>query len=1247
MSQHNINELQTSYSFGEYVKQYIDSSVSPLANAGQRFGINASGVKYIQKSCAEIFNINTTDNINDLLLELHINYNSLQNIRIINKNTKVYLESDKYDKKFTNDLLISDIKDDNIINNIINYAFNDIDKISDDSYITINNKLFTGFLKGRLNQENNGKLIYFQYDLESNILLHNITTKYFGKIDFDNDNPYDDWYIVYKLDYIQKENDQLEYNLCVYLYRLEWLENIIKEVYNTSNITNSIKNLYNFNSGNQRNTLFSFFNSNFENYDNFTYDGASIDRISFLNFIFNYNDISLSEKSFIQLKNYKIHISDNNIINTEEFEYILNKSLLAGYISKSELAIYFNNIQKLYSLYYQLYTYYNQVTFFNNDDGNYLYKYIIYKLYEYIKNEYNTNDNDIIYIPLTYTFNCFISDDNASIVYYIDTIYIKFLNDIINIDSFKNQIYYINKSVIDHTSIYKVHINYNNDIRNIINDINVNKLYTLPYLNKLNNWVIDEADTTSSISQNKYAGIKELFIYTSLNNDTYIINENNLNYEVLNISDSSILKTINCSLEEFTVKPKYFLKYQGVTVKCSTYIPDLEYASDNVIDFFKNSIIIAITHKDVLGVFSEDYAYDYVYSLWTYNQSLNKFELVTLDNDGYAYDPYNNMSVINREQVYKFVERLNTSRPISSNPSDIITDNNYLVIRNKQGTDYTKTYNNNYNTIFEYLQYIEDDGTNPKYNVEKFITDISDIPITNTIYPKYDIVYSIESIDQLKTNLLEYNKPGYKTYIDVIVNGENKISGEVKSEVYMQTVYKEIEQLITDYKVVEIGVIHNYGDNRENNCYGEYVFNKNVPTIDFKEVFLRNVNALNKVNVLSLEKGNLDKTLLYNGFIGTKHTDNKQTLYISTSESNINIGNDTLLKTNQINKFTKYDTFQIDGFNHINLINSEDSYIKVDNKNITIKSKQPLNVDGIINTNSTPVVKQQNNSIITYSTTVIPTGRINKNLYVTYNFDNNTILNLNVSNIIENYHNTLFVPIYGKYIQQNSSNDSNEYEGFYNSINLNLLLENTFGFDLINNKTFEFISNNRIISINKNDIIYNLLVFNDKIVTKENIDQLFNKYHVINYQLNITLVFDSESNKVYINFENNNIDTLNKTIEDNRPEDNASLSKILNRFNQMITGVIPMTFNIINDYNDDNFTPYNPPSGDSDIENADITNIVFTNVTTETINLSMDGTDSTPTNPDTSDIDPDIIPTISFVIDTNNSDMSQIDLSLN
>ena len=45
-----INDLQSSYSFGEYVKQYIDESVSPLANAGQRFGINGNGIKYVNKT---------------------------------------------------------------------------------------------------------------------------------------------------------------------------------------------------------------------------------------------------------------------------------------------------------------------------------------------------------------------------------------------------------------------------------------------------------------------------------------------------------------------------------------------------------------------------------------------------------------------------------------------------------------------------------------------------------------------------------------------------------------------------------------------------------------------------------------------------------------------------------------------------------------------------------------------------------------------------------------------------------------------------------------------------------------------------------------------------------------------------------------------------------------------------------------------------------------------------------------------
>lgn len=1155
MSQH-INNLQSSYSYKEYVEGYLKDSLSPLANAGQRFGINAAGVKYVQKTCADIFNINYDGyDPNDLLLKLTIKYNSLQNIQVIDKQTGIALNSNNMTKTdFNNELVLSNI-DDSLINNLINYSFNDIDKISNDSYITINNELFTGFIKGRLNQEqHNSKLIYFQYDVMHNKLLHNIVTCYYGKI-----NKYDDWYIVYKLDYIKEYDNKSEYDLSIYLFRLEWLVNYILKFYNLSDSDKTkyeslINNFYDFESEGQKNILFSIFNSNFENYNNFTYTGAVIDYVSFLNFIFTYDNKSLTNDSYIK-SSYNINFINDNIPDSQDFNNIIVNSKIAHYVSKADLSLYFSNIQNLYSIYHQLYVYYNQITYFHPDNITYLYKYIIFKLYNHLQSEFETETDGIIYIPLTYSFNCFVNDNNEYMLYYIDTIYVKFISDLVNISEFKNQIYYLNQEIINHTSIYKIHVTYNTNINGVINDININKLYTLPYLNKLDNWVIDEADTTTSIAQNQYAGIKELFIYTSLV-------DNKLNGTVLNISDESIIKYFNLKTKEFTIHNKYFLKFNGISVKCKTLIPDLSESTQNVIDFFKNTIIISISDKNILGEYAEDYAYDYVYSLWNYDELNNEFNLVTLDNI-YAFDPYNNMSVINREQTYKFIQSLATSRLITNKQSSVITDNNYLILRNRYGADYNSEYHNNYNAFIEYVANIKEDGTNPNYNATKFITSIQDTPITNNIYPVYDIVFSVESINQLQTSLQQYNRPEYITYVTIIVNGQNQLSTELKSEIYMQSFYKEVEDLVTEYKIIEVGIIKNYGNNSSKNNYNEYVFNKNVPTIDLKEVFVRNNNTLNRINLLGVgSDADSNDTQIYNGFIGTKYdSNNKNIMYISTSENNINVGTDTLLDMNQFNKFNKYDEFHIEEFNKIKLISTSNNYIEVNQDNIKVNSKNHIDINNIIQTVNNPIIKKQNQNITTYTVSIIPQGRVNKNMYVLYNYTYADTLDINVSDTLENIYNTTFVPVYGAYQQQNISNIT-EYIPFYNSINLNNVLEELFGSDFMMNNAFTYVcsNTNRILECDIHNTKYHFLLFNDQSLPDIEInetDKIFNTYKVVNYKLNITLLIDTDGiNYVYVNFENDDLLTLNKEITDDNVNDRASLSKILILFNIMFTNTI-------------------------------------------------------------------------------------------
>ena len=1192
MTTNHINDLQNPYSYEQYVNEYLNTSLSSLANSGQRFGINANGIKYINKTCQEIFGLYDY-NINDYLLELHLDYNSLKYIKVVDKKSKKSINNKEIE--FINKLNIKDINDNETINNLMNYLFNDIDLISDDSYITIDNNLFTGFLKGRISGElssnpENSKLVYFQYDVNNNTLLHYIITQKYGVI-----NDYSDWYIIYKLDYAENN----KYTLSIYLYRLEWLVNLLSEDFNISddvNITNSdiIKRFYQFNFNNKE-QLLSFFNNNFVNYDNFTYNGSFIDKVSFLNYVFNYDFSRIAvNEDYYKFKLIEFNVPVNNTfkeINISDTvnEIYTNENDLLGYITKQDLHLYFINLQNLYTIYTQLYSYYNQITFFNTKTNSYIYQYIIYKIYEYLRNEFDINDDDVLYIPLSYMFNCFVSDTNEINVYYMDNIYVKFLNNENNLSTYKNQIYYIHKKITNHVSIYRVHINYN--ISNIINNIIVSKLYTLPYLNRLNNWVIDDFDTSTSIYQNQYSGIKELYVYNELVNGK-------IQNDVLNFSDESIKQYINNYEEkEFTINQKYFVKYQGTNIRCKVNIPNLSNVSDDIIEFFKNTIIIAICNKNLIDEeYRNDYQLDYVYSLWRLNETVfnsGEFELISFEKDSdqnlIAFDPYNNISYIDKEQTYKYIQSLSTANKFDTNQSSTINNQTCMVMRNKHGLQYHNQYLNNLNAIIEYVPElnVDESGNNPNYDVTKYIEDISELQITNILYPIYDKVFIVQSTEEIQSYLAKQVQSNYTTYITVNVNSANRFYTEWLTKNNYTTVYNNIQELVKIYKKVEIAVQSHANSSSNLDYYNEYVFNENIPSMDYKELVLRNINSLNRVNLLGIDYNEELGTIIYNGFIGTKFDKNinKNILYISTNTNNINIGNDTLFNSSQNNKFTKYDTFQVDEFNNINLINSSEYGIKISDENININcNKLNLQSENIINLNNQIINSKyslhkeefiNNNpyqNLTSYSVSIKPQGFLGNNIFVAYDFSHTNSLNLFVDtkNNINDITNWLFMPIYyavtnntsGKtqerQIKDNLNNNQTKFKFLYNSLILDNIIYDIFGTELLGDNPIIYVcnNNNKILEIKLSEVSspYHLLLFNDLTV---NIRPIHNNnfYKIFNHQLNIILTIDNitQQRTIFINFEIDTIDTLNKTEAENVI---GSAGQITNYFTKYMTNTL-------------------------------------------------------------------------------------------
>ena len=134
-----INSLQNSQSYETYVKDYLNTSLSALANSGQRFNIKSTGIKYVDTTLADILGLKTDSN---QIAELSIDTDKYE----LSVKTD-YTEDTTTSIKFSNTLYFDNDNDkfDNI-----RYIFSHIDQFSNDSYILFHfsiSLLFLSFIK--------------------------------------------------------------------------------------------------------------------------------------------------------------------------------------------------------------------------------------------------------------------------------------------------------------------------------------------------------------------------------------------------------------------------------------------------------------------------------------------------------------------------------------------------------------------------------------------------------------------------------------------------------------------------------------------------------------------------------------------------------------------------------------------------------------------------------------------------------------------------------------------------------------------------------------------------------------------------------------------------------------------------------------------------------------------------------------------------------------------------------------------
>jgi hypothetical protein len=118
-------------------------------------------------------------------------------------------------------------------------------------------------------------------------------------------------------------------------------------------------------------------------------------------------------------------------------------------------------------------------------------------------------------------------------------------------------------------------------------------------------------------------------------------------------------------------------------------------------------------------------------------------------------------------------------------------------------------------------------------------------------------------------------------------------------------------------------------------AYNEWLPNYNVPLFDLSEVLIKDSNVLNRQNILTFDAiGNI-----YYSYIGSSFdtSQDKNILHIGSSNTNINLGNETMLSTADMDKFQKQKEIDID-FDRIDL-------------NGDVNIKKDLNIENSVNFN--------------------------------------------------------------------------------------------------------------------------------------------------------------------------------------------------------------------------------------------------------------------------------------------------------
>ena len=543
-------------------------------------------------------------------------------------------------------------------------------------------------------------------------------------------------------------------------------------------------------------------------------------------------------------------------------------------------------------------SYYNSYVFFGEGSNMQLKKRILVAIVEQIFADYLQSSVDTIldkldiWLPYNYKFVYRCNSNSPDIIYNsINDISLEYTEDaldeiykLLGVNS--EQMFVCSSSAEvnneERYAVYHYAVTYIKN--NIVDDIVVTRKYTLPYIDKNGYWCINDIPT-SIYARGKDGGQPNIIMtYTDCGSDIP-------KREILSSLKRDELSQLDWEPVQYRVRPLDNDDNPGSAHYhiMTTYMPvNIESQHENLVQMLENAVILNIN-----SIYSEVREGD--------NKSTNPSSLVeNLGKDGVIPTFWVLQKVKDKDAVGTSESQFKYQFSYIQQPGEAwAVDMNYLS--NAEGI------------VKHYMNFgIEPDNYEHTWLVfDKISTNFKNSTTDNdiTVWPVFRNLGRVDFTDMFGAAGGESTQ--YTNDLNMVIgfydhvtktNGTGYINGvSQESQPYLSLDANHQIGSVINYSYYPTEFIPNAVVNADNTSL--------VPTLDLKEVFVRNENVLNRLNVIAVNSGKY----MYNAYFGTAYdATQKDVLHIGTSSRNINVGNTTLISRENSNNFGKFVEFDID-----------------------------------------------------------------------------------------------------------------------------------------------------------------------------------------------------------------------------------------------------------------------------------------------------------------------------------------------